>query len=425
MKELYKKYIFEKNKLNVIKTNYIDLGSFLSVPIFYSFSDNTTFIKNIKSLIGKIFFIKDIKIKSNITNSSFKNILFKRNEFNRSDYENIENFFINTSLKKFNCFELSFGNRKFDINFIQNIALYLKYKKQFKKIDLCNYKINALKFLQASKYDKTYRKIIREFNINKIVVFCDIHENDNYLVQLGNHFNIATYTLQHGMFNYESRKYDDPNFLHCEASKARYVFVWGQHTKDEFIKCGRKAESIFVSGNPKLLSRLTYDKREFKNKTNFIVVFDHSMYAKSNINLLKIADAICKRTGLKYEVKMHPNNNIHNYKQYSSLCSAFYKNEIDYDYITNNAKFVICHNTAMYYELTSFLVPTFRFKDEFFSNIDEFDFNKFSNETELTEKLSYIENNVNTYFEKLEAHSKYYFYNGNLEDAILNGLMTE
>lgn len=425
MKELYKKYLLEKSKLNTIKANYIDLGSFLSAPIFYGFSDNTTFTKNIKALIGKIFFKKDVKVKSNIINSSFENILFKRNEFNRSDYETIENFFINSSLKKFNCFELSFGNRKFDINFIKNMLLYIKYRHQFKNISLNNYKSNALKFLQASKYDKTYRKIITELNINKIIVFCDIHENDNYLVQLANHMNISTYTLQHGMFNYESRKYDDPNFLHCEASKAKYIFVWGQYTKDEFIKCGRKSESIFVSGNPKLPSRLTYDKKSFKNKAKFIVVFDHSMYVKSNINLLKIADSICKQTGLKYEVKMHPNNNINDYKKYSSLCSIFYKNEIDYDYITNNAKFVICHNTAMYYELTSFLVPTFRLKDEFFSNIDDIDFNKFSNDIELAEKLDYIKNNTDIYFKKLETYSKYYFYNGNLENAILNGLVTK
>lgn len=422
----YEKYDKEIKKLEKLekfnKKNPINYKSMLAVDVYNTIMNSKTHINYFKLIISNIFFKKKINLK-NIHIKNKINLLYKHTDSKRDDCLFIEKAFVNSIIDKYNYIEIEFENKKFDFHFTKNTFMLIRLLLQLINIKL-NYPLYmSLNILKIIKYDSYYREILKKYHIEKTVTFCDIHGDDNFITQVSNELGIGTYTLQHGMFNYECKKFDDMNFLHCEASIAKNVLVWGEFTKHEYMKCGKNSNNLHLVGNPKLSKFKRCDRNSYLNNTCFTVIFDHQMYIQSNINMIMLANELANTYNINYKIKMHPGNDIKDYADYiGKRCIEVYKDSMGYEKVMDNTKFVIVHNSSMYYEMIYLSMPTFRYKDKEFCDIDNFDFDKFENLEEIIEKIAYIKANTLDYFNMIEKQSKYFFYHGDFKVAVLDAL---
>lgn len=196
------------------------------------------------------------------------------------------------------------------------------------------------------------RKHIEKYKISLLVTHSDMQPLENYIVQYFKNKNVQTVTLQHGLY-IDYSKYPNLNEVNYKSVVSDYFLAWGEETK-ELIKKYHPQCEVLVCGNPMV------KKIDYKPKSFFAVVFDQELFKEYNKKLINIAQQLSRKKGFKILLKLHPKNNLKDYKIDRSL----FIDGVD----LNDSLFVLGHTTTMIFQLMRNSIPIFKYQTEIPSN---------------------------------------------------------
>ncbi|MGL5203414.1 hypothetical protein [Cetobacterium sp.] len=400
----YEKVIDLKKKLEN------EIGDYSSYFLYDLVKINNIKIKsNLKKLIFKVNFNSKFMIQSSVYTTNYIDTL-KRKDHSQS----------NQKLKKllkanYNIQEDEVYLFKLDFNIIYNIlkVLYTIYKIN-KKINNINNSINiAFCLLEYDKNKKIIEKRLKKIAPKLVLTFCDILPLENQITLIAKKNGIKTVTLQHGQYFYYNDENKPIHSLTLSEMQSDYFLTWGEYTLNQALKYGKNTDGFIKVGTLKNIDdkneRLTIDKKkDIKNVVG--IIFDNNLGIESNKNMLNLVSKFCRLLGYKYIIRLHPTNNIDDYKNHidKKLILDIIRNLPEEKYI-NMIDFSISHLSSMCIELLKYNHKTFIFKDSY-SNVDlDLEKLEFRNLEELKLKLrqsisidcqkeysKFIENQANT-----------------------------
>lgn len=278
----------------------------------------------------------------------------------RSDYNSIYDAVVGASNAKDRCVvDLQYTNR---ISILNKALIILKYLPIYYKIRKKNIFNWFFLISRSWSYLEAYEHL-SEIKFNKLIVFSDMQPIDNLMVQLSNLNGKPTVSLQHGLYvDYEDC--DNVNVVNYKNIASKYFLAWGRDTECLLKKYHNKL-NVVVCGRP--VMPLT---RNYGNEY-FTIVFDQNIFFDQNREILEIAYKVCKKMGLKVNLKLHPNNRV-----------EWFKIQREYtlvDQDISKSAFVIGHTTTMIYECMAINIPSFRYKTHVPSNrlLDKLEFRNY------------------------------------------------
>ena len=421
MNTSFKEYKETKTKLNNFKIPYFEnykMGNILAMKLYHLKDKklNSKILKT-KSCIMRIvmvLFFDSYKVE-------FKNKI-------TSNFENEKNFLIMYSVSDNNRKDLKllFNNI---YGLIKNKSDYLSIKNMEKKsfvgLKLKNLKkmLNIYKALSVfeNKYERiTLTTMIMQIlevkektsnihlnNYKAFITFCDIFEQDNYMVQKFANSNIITITMQHGQ-TYCKKDNEDNDDLEYENFTADFKLSWGNKTLEEMKKGGICESRIINIGNPKYFGNQR-TKLQGVNEQIFGIVLNNKQTINENKKMINHANEICKKFNLKYCIKLHPADDIENYKEdiVNENLIYIYKHENLEEYL-KNVYFSIANYSSIYMELFYYYHPTILYLNKFTENVYKDDFNTYRNITQLEDLYYKFIKHLNTYQYKIIEKSHYF-----------------
>lgn len=130
------------------------------------------------------------------------------------------------------------GERKYTLKRMHYRNHLRQWKSQMKEkgFGRLERRIYALSILQSAEKLWDIESYIQERQIDPslVMVVCDTHADDSMIVQRFNAMKIDTACLQHGNFEASSESWI------MEGSHSKYYLVYGEYTKRQFLKLGRK-----------------------------------------------------------------------------------------------------------------------------------------------------------------------------------------
>ncbi len=208
-----------------------------------------------------------------------------------------------------------------------------------------------------------------------VVVFADMHPLDNLVVQTFRQKNIATATMQHGLYVDYGNQHT-VNVVNYQNVVSEYFLAWGENTA-QLISRHHPNCKLRICGKPSLYDVIQSNK---ESKT-FTVLFDQKMYKAYNQQLLDIAQNIAGKKSWKIALRLHPTTFLKDYKIDPSV-------NLTTDHVPwEDIRFCIGHSTSMIYELLRKDLPVYKLKSEIPSHTlpDEL---IFSNAEDLLDRLS-------------------------------------
>jgi len=345
-------------------------------------------------------------------------------------------FFLD-SLKSFNQEELNildFYEKKIKnplkrskISF-PNLKLFFNILKKFKQRKLKetlkdNYWLFVSKTYLRHKQIKQFKKIYKSYAPRGYISFCSsAFPEEAILTLLCNKDNIPTFSLQHGFYSYDAKKFASI-FVQSENIISKYLLLWGQNSYD-VQKKHIPEERLIIVGNPKYSNISERKIKEFSLKTitTFLSVTSHE---KSNENLIKILNAFSKiHPAIKINLKIHPFDKTENYSKFITEKNiSFADKETPIQELLNNSNLIITHYTTIELEALLYQIPILRYKDEGalpfwdykdrFTNLKELEnlLKKLENKENLKKQLNFYKNELakNFYFEKDKSPSEVYY----------------
>lgn len=251
-------------------------------------------------------------------------------------------------LKKIKILNLSFllGLIK-NIYFLKEIDKYL--------INLCEVNKISLKEKLYIYVDKVaqddFRKSISELNLKKIkhfVVLEDALLYEQTVVEYFNYLNINTITAQHAIFFLQDN-FDNVQKLNYYNAPSNYVLTWGKNSNKLFEKFSPNIKKI-ICGNPIIL------KKDIVSSNFIAVAGDSVVFLENNKKMIEVAEQYAKKHSIKLLIRLHPSDNINNYKIDTSVTS-FEKN-------IEEAYFIILHASSMLCNYMAQGRAVFRYKDD-------------------------------------------------------------
>lgn len=207
-----------------------------------------------------------------------------------------------------------------------------------------------LKDFFAIKYKLDTKLIISQVNFNKyraLITLCDNTPYENLFAQISNYHEIETYTCQHGLYSYFGEEHTANRTLY-ESLVSKNLLSWGRATELELNQYTRRGFNYVPVGNQ------TFDLNEVKKlecsckkESNvFGVILNGEAQKNNNAILIKIAEEISQSLGVKYLVRMHPNNRLDDYRALlgANCCAIDYFCNEDYFLMTN---FSIANSTGL------------------------------------------------------------------------------
>lgn len=228
----------------------------------------------------------------------------------------------------------------------------------------------------------------------KFVAFNGPYKNDAILTEFFHKIKVPTFSIQHGIY-YEYKSfipYDIINYLFVNTDK---ILCWGKESVRVLKKYRIEEKKLVIAGNPK------YEDVEIKKiNTNFktgLVLLGRFIYHKENISLLKVLKKIKTNTGIGFIIKPHPSLLSHKiWPAYLAICNESNFEIQEKGLLTkildsNQFDFSIAYNTGAYIESYIFGKVSLRYsinENETVEGIDD----KFLNESEFEERISYFKN---------------------------------
>ncbi len=323
-----------------------------------------------RKVILNLQFIKIFLIKWDIPKNLSTKLLFtqsmNRNDYNsfvKCVYEAVEckhkqYFFISKKYElNFDCLELQFNDIVEIWNDIIADNIFMKLFIMF----------NIIQVVSIKKSIKTY-------NINVLTTHADMQPIENYLIQYFKSKNKKTVTLQHGLY-IDYSKNININEVNYKNVVSEFFLAWGNETKELIMQYHPNC-NIILCGNPTItINSMKRSKKEFG------IVFDQELLKKYNKEILQIGQQLAKDLNMKIILRLHPKNNIDDYR---------IDNNLIIDKNIEEAMFVIGHTTTMLYTLMKSGMPVFKFNTEIATNKIENSF-LFSSLTEIKNKILNIE----------------------------------
>lgn len=227
----------------------------------------------------------------------------------------------------------------FMISAIYNV---LSYKKTFigsKKILLIN----------LAKCYNTISEIKKlPINIASSTVFYDLGMMSNLTQQYYNIRKIPTITMQHGV----ALRFRNPNNLdfaapEFESMVSLHYLVWNKFTYKQAISYGISPKNLHICGIARCLGNKPIIKEN--NIGIFGVVLDGRNTVANNNKMLYIANDIAIHTGLKYIIRLHPEDKSLRYSEdlKKGFCIGFSQRTSILDYIDTVDFSLVCNSTAI------------------------------------------------------------------------------
>ncbi len=303
------------------------------------------------------------------------------------------------------------NNKKINLKKIKNIKDIIKFFSKLKFIKSIKYRLFIA--LRIFNYEYISNKIYTELknkNYKNIVTFCDALPIENIVIQKS--VNSCNVTLQHGQYIYQTKN-KNINVLPYENFSSDYMLVWGESTVDELAKYDIDKSRLIVTGCPKFINNEENIIKEKIDNNVFGILLNNEQQNQSNFRMIELANEICKITGKKYILKMHPSNKLEDYINIidkSCLLEVLDKNKTIFEY-AKMVEFSIVHTSSVYVELNCINSPAFRYKDENYLSMYECDKDEFSSIDEFLEKYNIMMNDYHSWKLYMAEISKY-FVNG-------------
>lgn len=188
--------------------------------------------------------------------------------------------------------------------------------KMIPSLFMWNKAVKNLSLNQSDRYSLLL-EIIRLYKLHKeleqlpstyrlIVTFYDSFLPESYVIEYFRLLSVKSAVLQHGQFT----SWRADNFFDCgiefKTFKSDYLLAWNQYTIDEAIKSGISEDKLYLAGIWSYIGSKRVTCRKNQNGL-FGVVISHPSWGNENEVLIKAANMISAKTGLKYYLKLHPN----------------------------------------------------------------------------------------------------------------------
>lgn len=195
---------------------------------------------------------------------------------------------------------------------------------------------------------------------DNLVVFADMQQYDNALVQFFRARGVRTLTLQHGLYIDTSMdvRLANINSINYENCVSELFLAWGDET--------RQLVERYTAARVKVVGKPIYPSRDANHANGprqkfFSVVLDSMVYRKYNAALLAIASELTEKTGMKMYVRAHPDDRKNDYELYDEKVIVTASIE--------SGEFVLGHVSTFIYELMSFGLKVFRLRSDACSHV--------------------------------------------------------
>lgn len=198
-----------------------------------------------------------------------------------------------------------------------SLKKYFLFLKKLEKAGVDNTRI-----VLAADLVRAYRLIKRldKLNISATasLMFFDGNCTENTVVQYLSNRGIKTVTMQHGQPVFHGSNTDFLNQTTILNMTADYVIVPGGFSKKQFIAGGISEKRIKVLGT--LRRRDNFIEMKSNEFTVFLNCPTCQFAKEANLELIRIAERIAERKEYSYIIKLHPQDNIYNYREIAITC---------------------------------------------------------------------------------------------------------
>lgn len=354
------------------------LFNITGVAIESSFSQSIKFV--IKKLICNSF---DLTI-----NLKGKDLLLFTYDYKRKDHtdswNHVKKMFAEYDEIKMKELTWSNGKRISYLIFMKSIFMLLNIMREIK--DCGNIKerlIMASQLVELVRLDQC----IDNTNISNQVVltYFDGGSYENLIIQKLKNKGVKAVTMQHGQPVFHGYNCDRINQTMILNYSSDYVIVTGEYSKKQFCLGGIPEKEIVVAG---ALERVVKFSEKKSNK--FVVFFDCPTYAdayRDNYNLIHIAEYIAQKYGMKYIIKLHPQDKVDNYSEVEIRNGSILDKDRSVEYALDDVQFAILHASGVYLKILAKGVKAFCMTTDMNFPLVEYDLDKFKSADELDKKI--------------------------------------
>lgn len=381
----------------------------------YKFVNNVGFLSGCKSFVKifadgvypKLYDVQVVGIPETIA-------LFSHSYGGRQDHKKS---FINATSVLDNCVKLFSSKRRFCLSGINKIFKAFKWSHQMKSAvprlsDRMRYSSEMLQIYNSYRY---IQRLIKKnkWNINALLVWCDVMQEDSYFVQKYNAQGKTTITLQHGFFNINS------NSFAYEGSHSTYFLADSEASIELARKVGKKEKMIAV-GSPhnfnKKEAALKTESREIKS-IGIIMNAPMSAPREDNIEMIRSIQEYCRANGKTALLKLHPADDISVYRDVvDESVAAFCVKGCSIDEFESQIDVAVVSASTVFLTLLNDGIPTLLFArreydPKLFYNVEEL---KFASAQEFSEKSQWLRSE--SYKEVIARIRKQYIVAGDVKD---------
>lgn len=366
------------NTFDLYGCKLIKLGNALSTLILFDEKGSASLIENIKNFIKVVFFrSKKVEIKGEGKIA----FCFSHSYSSRKDYEIAIRKVISTTENTISIFSISkfrFSLRRL----ISSVNVILWVRQLGKtKLELSTRIRYAIFILDCYNYCREIYGVLKNYNPNLIVTFCDVHPNDYFVVNLYNQKQIPTATLQHAMFSY-----NDYAFANA-FSESKYFLGIDDYSKMQYELSRGNADNFVTVGAMKYIGVNLHSDYEIRNTGYIGVVLSGINFMSENEYLLDYSKRLAIQKGKKLLIRFHPSI------KREKLRNILDKNNFEIDSSTNfeefarKADYYLVGTTNCFGDLISDGAIAFRLvlNNDRYEGINDFHFSSYDELVFLTE----------------------------------------
>lgn len=414
--ELHKKYLDACSNIVIKGLEEYDIKKLLFNETFYA--QNLKKKNILKRYIFELMF--DLEFQTHIDIQRKKDeIVLLSTKWNRQDHDEYWEKICNTFPRNT---RISFSEKKISIRvmvkncsikyMLQNVKEIRNIKKQLKCIKNKSHKLFlSSRLLKIKKVDQ----FLKEIDLKPKIAICffDSGFYENIVMQYLKNRGAITITNQHGQPVFKSHEFDRMNQSQILNFKCDYYLAKGEFTKKQFVNAGFDEKQIVVIGSFNENCKCQYSNDEKKTFCTFLNGVGLPGVEETNRALLDISAKLSERLGVEYYIKLHPLDNIDNYKWFVHQgLIKMVKNDMSITEIAEKIDFGIFNESGVYLDLLSNKLHSYRWdngckfplvEDEncLFTNIDEL-------EKKVKEWMNSTIENKEQYLERISI-----YYNGN------------
>jgi len=238
-------------------------------------------------------------------------VLFSPDSVGRPDHKIA---FKNATSVLDNCAKLFITKRKFSLRWVGKFFKVFKWNRQMKS--------GIARFADRMRCVSAFFDVYIEYcifqrllkkngwDIETLLVYCDVMPNDSYFVQKFNAQGKTTVTLQHGFFNIND------NAWAYKGSYSTYFLANSEASIELARKVGKEGKMVAVGSPHNFNDKAITQKSQLKELKTVGVIMNSPMsnYNNENLEMIRVVQEYCKANAKKALFKIHPSDDIGNYQ---------------------------------------------------------------------------------------------------------------